>query len=130
MVFFVTGIPVFESVPAPSSLYHLIIKSQLAEEDGSSAPASARSMRFYAVSIICVTWTDVCQISLKNIMPETEKVLNCSAEGYLEILFSLLDTVCEDVGTHNTLVDMFYIGGRNTAITHYRLYFYLDYALI
>ncbi|KAM9462396.1 mediator of RNA polymerase II transcription subunit 1 [Clarias gariepinus] len=44
----ITGIPVFESVPALSTLYDLIIKSQLGEEDGNSALASARSMRFYA----------------------------------------------------------------------------------
>ncbi|XP_027014865.2 mediator of RNA polymerase II transcription subunit 1 [Tachysurus fulvidraco] len=44
----VTGIPVFESVPALSPLYDLIITSQFSEEDGSTAPASARFMRFYA----------------------------------------------------------------------------------
>lgn len=54
MVFFVIGIPVFESVPDLSSLYDLIIKNQLSEEDGSDASASVRSMRFYAVSNICV----------------------------------------------------------------------------
>ncbi|XP_060795335.1 mediator of RNA polymerase II transcription subunit 1 isoform X2 [Neoarius graeffei] len=44
----VTGIPVFELVPALAPLYGLIVKSQLSEEDGSDAPAPARSMRFYA----------------------------------------------------------------------------------
>lgn len=54
VVSFVLGIPVFESVPALSPLYDLIIKSQLSEEDCGNAPASTRSMRFYAVSNICV----------------------------------------------------------------------------
>lgn len=52
MVVFVTGIPVFELVPALAPLYDLIVKNQLSEEDGSDAPAPARSMRFYAVSDI------------------------------------------------------------------------------
>lgn len=54
IVFFVVGIPVFESVPALSPLYDLIIKSQFSDEDGSTTPTSARFMRFYAVSSDCV----------------------------------------------------------------------------
>lgn len=49
---FFLGIPVFESAPTLSPLYDLIVKSQLNEEEGVSPPASARSMRFYAVSTV------------------------------------------------------------------------------
>ncbi|XP_026864985.2 mediator of RNA polymerase II transcription subunit 1 [Electrophorus electricus] len=44
----VTGIPVFESAPALSPLYDLIIKSQLRDDENVSSAASAVSMRFYA----------------------------------------------------------------------------------
>lgn len=70
MVIFVIGIPVFESVPALSPLYDLIIKSQLSEDDGSDTPASARSMRFYAVSYTCVTELFECKVSIENAVPE------------------------------------------------------------
>ncbi|XP_056627467.1 mediator of RNA polymerase II transcription subunit 1 isoform X2 [Triplophysa dalaica] len=43
----ITGIPVFESAPTLSSLYELIIKSQLREE-GCVSPGLDKLMRFYA----------------------------------------------------------------------------------
>lgn len=51
LIFFLLGIPVFETVPTLFPLYDLIIESQLHEEGEASPPALAKSMRFYAVSI-------------------------------------------------------------------------------